>query len=149
MLILSAEWYRWIVCAHLFFVIAWMCGLFYLPRLFVYHATALACADATGYFGIMERKLYRFMTFAMGMSVFFGGWAAYWAQWYRVPWFMVKMCAVFFLLAYHGYCGFVVRAFAQCRMMRSAVFFRWINEIPTVWLGVAVCMVVVRPSLWG
>jgi putative membrane protein len=132
---------------HIIFMVAWYAGLFYLPRLFVYHAMAPA-DDAIGRerFKTMERKLYRgIMTPAMVLTVVFGTWL--WLG-YGIGggWLWAKLALVAVLLAYHVYLGRLVAAFRDDRNTRSHVFYRWLNEIPAlpVLVGV-VFLVVLKP----
>ncbi|MFO1283689.1 MAG: CopD family protein [Burkholderiales bacterium] len=132
---------------HIIFMVAWYAGLFYLPRLFVYHAMAPA-DDAIGRerFKTMERKLYRgIMTPAMVLTVVFGTWL--WLG-YGIGggWLWAKLALVAVLLVYHVYLGRLVAAFRDNRNTRSHVFYRWLNEIPAlpVLVGV-VFLVVLKP----
>ena len=132
---------------HIIFMVTWYAGLFYLPRLFVYHAMAPA-DDAIGRerFKTMERKLYRgIMTPAMVLTVVFGTWL--WLG-YGIGggWLWAKLALVAVLLVYHVYLGRLVAAFRDNRNTRSHVFYRWLNEIPAlpVLVGV-VFLVVLKP----
>ena len=129
---------------HIIFMVAWYAGLFYLPRLFVYHAMAPA-DDAIGRerFKTMERKLYRgIMTPAMVLTVVFGTWL--WLG-YGIGggWLWAKLALVAVLLVYHVYLGRLVAAFRDNRNTRSHVFYRWLNEIPALPLLIAIVYLVV------
>jgi len=126
------------------FVIAWFAGLFYLPRLFVYHAQS---SDAVSLerFKVMERKLYRgIMTPCMVLTLVFGVWL--WLGYgFRGGWLMAKLALVIILVAYHFWLGRLLQDFARGANRRSHVFYRWINELPLVLLVAIVVLVVVKP----
>jgi putative membrane protein len=140
-------WYDWIKALHVLSVIAWMAGMMYLPRLFVYHAGAAAGSDTSETFKLMERRLYRGITtpamvatWVFGLAMVVHGlidWTSIW------PW--VKAAAVIALSGIHGFYGRLLRDFANDRNTRPATFFRAINEIPFVIAIVIVVMVIVRP----
>lgn len=137
----------WIKAFHLIFVVTWFAALFYLPRLFVYHATA---TDEPGIerFKLMERRLYRgIMTPSAALTAVFGVWLliSYWDTYAEAAWMWVKIAGVLALYAYHGFCGRLVRQFTNDENTRSGTFFRWFNEIPTVLLFVIAILVVVKP----
>ena len=132
---------------HIVFMITWFAGLFYLPRLFVYHAQA-APDDRIGIerFKLMERKLY-FGIMAPGavLTVVFGMWM--WLG-YGVTgaWLHAKVTFVLVLIAFHAYLGFLLRDFARDRNRHGHVFYRWLNEIPALpLLVVIVWLVVAKP----
>jgi len=129
---------------HIIFMVAWYAGLFYLPRLFVYHAMAPA-DDRVGIerFKVMERKLYRgIMTPSMVLTLVFGLWL--WLG-YGIGggWMHAKLALVAILVGYHFYLGKVIRDFRDDRNTRSHVFYRWMNEIPALPILVAVVFLVV------
>jgi len=129
---------------HIIFMVAWYAGLFYLPRLFVYHAMAPA-DDRVGIerFKVMERKLYRgIMTPSMVLTLVFGLWL--WLG-YGIGggWMHAKLALVAILVGYHFYLGNVIRDFRDDRNTRSHVFYRWMNEIPALPILVAVVFLVV------
>ena len=134
----------WIKSLHLVFVIAWFAGLFYLPRLFVYHAQS---SDAVSLerFKVMERKLYRgIMTPCMVLTLVFGVWL--WLGYgFRGGWLIAKLVLVAVLIAYHEWLGKLMRDFARDANRRSHVFYRWINELPLALLAAIVVLVVVKP----
>jgi protoporphyrinogen IX oxidase len=129
---------------HIIFVITWFAGLFYLPRLFVYHAQC-APGDRVGVerFKVMERKLYRgIMTPAAVLSIVFGVWL--WLGWgITGTWLHVKVGLVGVLVVFHAYLGKLVGEFAQDRNRHGHVFYRWLNEIPALPILVAVVFLVV------
>jgi len=134
----------WIKSLHIIFVVAWFAGLFYLPRLFVYHAQS-ADAASTERFKVMERKLYRgIMTPCMVLTLAFGIWM--WLGYgFSGGWLHAKLVLVALLVAYHFWLGTIARDFARDANRRSHVFYRWINEVPLVMLAAIVVLVVVKP----
>ena len=135
----------WIKSLHIIFVVTWFAGLFYLPRLFVYHAMAMA-ADREGNerFKVMERKLYwGIMAPGAVLSIVFGVWL--WAYGFSGGWLYAKLVVVVLLIAYHLTCGKLLADFAHDRNTRSHVWFRWFNEVPTVFLFAGVILAVVKP----
>jgi putative membrane protein len=140
--------YPWLKALHILSVIAWMAGLLYLPRLFVYHADARPGSDASETFKVMERRLLRgIMHPALVGTYLFGALLAAtpglvdWSQ----GWIYVKLAAVLALTAIHQRLSVWRRDFAADRNRRSAGFYRAINEVPTLLLILIVVMVVVRP----
>jgi protoporphyrinogen IX oxidase len=134
----------WLKALHIVFVIAWFAGLFYLPRLFVYHAQA-EDAPSRERFKVMERRLYRgIMTPAMVLTVASGLWL-WFAFGFEGAWLYTKVFLVVVLLAYHFWMRRLMRDFALDRNTRDHVFYRWVNEVPTVLLVAIVLLVVVKP----
>ena len=134
----------WIKAFHLVFVVTWFAGLFYLPRLFVYHAMA-EDAVSSERFQIMERKLYYgIMTPGAVITVVLGLWL--WLG-YGITggWMHAKLVLVLVLIAYHLYCGVLLKAFKQDRNRHGHVFYRWFNEFPVLVLIGAIVLVVVKP----
>lgn len=136
----------WVKVFHIVFVITWFAGLFYLPRLFVYHAQ---CEDAPGRerFRVMERKLYRgIMHPSAALAVGFGIWLVYLnPAWLKAGWLHAKLLLVLLLLVYHFYCGRWLAAFRGDRNRHSPTYYRWLNELPVVFLLGIVILVVVKP----
>jgi protoporphyrinogen IX oxidase len=138
----------WVKAAHIMFVIFWFAGIFYLPRLFVYHSLA---TDTIGIerFKVMERKLYRgIMTPSAVIAVLLGVWllAASWDTFARAGWMHVKLVLVGLLIGYHIYCGRLISAFARDQNKKTDRFFRWFNDAPPLlMLGGIVALVVVKP----
>ena len=138
----------WLKAFHIISVITWFAALFYLPRLFVYHAM---CDDEAGNarFKIMERKLYRgIMTPSAIITLVFG--LGLLSQYSleaiaSMHWLHAKLLLVFLLFGYHGYCGKLLRQFAEDKNQRSHVFYRWFNELPVFSLIAVVVLVVVKP----
>jgi len=135
----------WIKSLHIIFMVTWFAGLFYLPRLFVYHAMTEEAAGRER-FKIMERKLYYgIMTPGGVLTVVFGLWL--WLG-YGIagPWLHAKLALVAVLVAYHLWCGKLVDDFRNDRNRRSHVWFRWFNEFPVLILIGAVLLVVFKPG---
>jgi protoporphyrinogen IX oxidase len=134
----------WVKSFHIIFVVAWFAGLFYLPRLFVYHAMT---ADLLGIerFKVMERKLYYgIMTPSAVLAVIFGLWL--WLG-YGITggWLHAKLVLVLMLIAYHLYCRRLLADFKHDRNRHGHVYYRWFNEIPVLILIAVVILVVVKP----
>ncbi|HLV35272.1 MAG TPA: CopD family protein, partial [Spirillospora sp.] len=123
----------WLKAFHLIAIISWFAGIFYLPRLFVYHAMATDQATRD-HLKIMERKLYRFMTPFAVLTVLLGSamMAMYPAYYLSAHWLHVKLALVALLIGYHLYCGRLVKLFADDANARSHVFYRWLNELPVL-----------------
>jgi len=140
--------YLWIKAAHVIAVIAWMAGLLYLPRLFVYHAGVAADSPQSATFKVMERRLYRgIMHPALVMTGVSAGLllatpgAVDWGQ----GWIHVKLALVAILIVLHILMGAWLKAFAADRNRHSARFFRIVNELPTLLMVLIVVLVVVKP----
>lgn len=138
----------WLKAMHLIFMVTWFAGLFYLPRLFVYHAMSND-QSSIDRFKVMERKLFYGITTPGGLlTLVFGMWllvangvAAYSGQ----LWLHVKLFIVLLLLAYHVWCWFLLRNFKYDRNKHSHVWYRWFNEVPVLLLIVIIILAVVRP----
>ena len=138
----------WIKSIHIIVVITWFAALFYLPRLFVYHAMS-DDKVSNERFKIMERKLYRgIMTPSAIMTLLFGGWlVSYYSleQLASMHWLHAKLSLVIMLCVYHAYCGRVIKQFKNDENTHSHVFYRWFNELPVIALVAIVILVVVKP----
>lgn len=137
----------WIKAFHIVFMVSWFAGLFYLPRIFVYHA-GHPDGPVHDQLCVMERKLYRFiMVPAMVLTVVLGLWlmGLGWAYLKGAAWLWVKLALVAGLVGYHLYCGRLVRVFAAGANTRPHTFYRVFNEVPTLVLIAAVILAVVRP----
>ena len=137
----------WLKAFHIVFVVCWFAGIFYLPRLFVYHAMT---EDALGRerFKLMERRLYRgIMTPSAVSTIGLGVWqmVLQWPGIGQMAWIWLKIALVGVLVAHHVYCGRIVAAFAADRNPHSQRFYRWFNELPLLVLIAIVVLVVVRP----
>jgi protoporphyrinogen IX oxidase len=136
----------WLKAFHIFFVVSWFAGLFYLPRIFVNHAMAEEQA-VKDRLKLMERKLYKFVTPIGALAVITGLWLwiAYADYLALGGWIHVKTALVAGLAVYHLYCGHLVRMFAEDRNTKSHVWFRFFNEVPVLVLIAVVVLVVVKP----
>jgi len=137
----------WILSLHIICMVAWFAGLFYLPRLFVYHA-ASEDQISLDRFNVMEHKLFYFiMTPAAVLTTLFGFWllALNLPYYEHANWMHAKLVLVLFLWIYHLYCGVLVHQFKHHRNRHSEKFYRIFNEVPTVLLIVIVILVVVKP----
>ena len=135
----------WIKALHIIFMVTWFAGLFYLPRLFVYHATAEDRAGSER-FKVMERKLYwGIMTPGAVLTLAFGLWL--WLGWFRNAggWVTVKLVLATLLVVYHLWCGKLLADFRHDRNAKTHVWFRWFNEFPVLILFAAVLLVVLKP----
>ena len=133
---------------HVIAIIAWMAGLLYLPRLFVYHAASKPSSEQSETFKLMERRLLRYITTpAMIASWALGLWLAFSVviDWSRDGWFHAKLILVLALSAFHGLCAVWTRYFALDRNTRPARFYRIANEIPTILMIFIVILAVARP----
>lgn len=140
--------FPWVKSLHIISVIAWMAGMFYLPRLYVYHADAEVGSDKSETFKIMERRLLRgIINPAMIMTFIFGGLMLltpgiiYWGD----IWIWLKLALVFGMGAFHGNLSRWRKDFEQDRNERPAKFYRLVNEVPTVLMVLIVILVVVKP----
>jgi putative membrane protein len=139
----------WLKAFHVIFMVSWFAGIFYLPRLYVYHAM-VPPEDTAGHerFVIMERKLYRFITPFMVLTAVFGFWILYE---YGMPylrtsaWMHVKLALVTALVGYHFYLGHLRKKLADRSTNKSHVFFRFLNEAPVLILFAVVILVIVKP----
>jgi putative membrane protein len=139
----------WIKAFHIIFMVTWFSGLFYLPRLFVYHSQSTDAISLTR-FKIMERKLFfGIMTPGAIFTILFGGWLiSFGAQTYmHMLWLNVKLGLVVLLVLYHLYLGKLLFDFKYDRNQHSHFFYRWLNEVPVLFLVAIVILVIVKP--WG
>ncbi|MHC2146943.1 hypothetical protein D3C76_716430 [compost metagenome] len=138
--------FLWIKALHIVSVVCWFAGLFYLPRLFVYHAQS---QDSTSQerFVTMERKLYRgIMLPSMIATLVFGIWLMSLTPGFLSQgWMHAKLTLVILLIGYHHMCGAQLKRFARGENTRSHVFYRWFNEVPVLILLAVVILVVVKP----
>ncbi|OOZ42876.1 CopD family protein [Solemya elarraichensis gill symbiont] len=137
----------WLKSFHLFFMVAWFAGLFYLPRIFVNHAMIDDHATSEQ-FKLMERKLYKFITPWMILNIAFGIWMLIdyaWAAYSSMGWLHLKLVLIAGLVGYHFWCGQIVKQFAEDRNSRSHVWYRWFNEIPVIFLLAIVLLAGLKP----
>lgn len=141
------EYINWIKAAHVISMVTWFAAIFYLPRLFVYHAMS-EDRISQDRFVIMERKLYRgimipsmIATWALGLWMVYLGWEVYKTQ----GWLHLKIVLVILLSAYNGACGFYRKKLVDNPQYKSHVFWRWFNEVPVFALIFIVILVIVKP----
>jgi putative membrane protein len=137
----------WLKALHIIFMVTWFAGLFYLPRLFVYHAE---CQDDAGNarFKIMERKLYAIMSVGAVATVIFGLWLLFAYDLGILTstlWLPLKLVLVAGLITYHLFCLKLVREFRADQNRHGHVYYRWFNEVPALILIAVVILAVVRP----
>jgi putative membrane protein len=138
--------YQWLLAFHIIALIAWMAGMLYLPRLFVYHCEADVGSRQSETLKVMERRLLRaiinpsmILTWVLGLTlVYLGGW-------HTAHWFQAKFVLVLLMTGVHGVLSKYVREFGHDRRKKSQKFFRILNEIPTVLLILIVILAVVKP----
>ena len=141
-----SDLYLWIKAIHVIAIIAWMAGMLYLPRLFVYHSDAEKGAAQSETFKVMERRLLRvIMNPAMIIAWALGLWLAWKGGFLLAGWFHAKLAAVLALSAVHGMFAKAVRLFAEDRNEKPARYWRMINEVPTVLMIAIVILVIVKP----
>ena len=138
--------YDWVKAFHIIAVIAWMAGMLYLPRLFVYHSVAEQGSRQSETFKVMERRLLKaIINPAMIATWLLGIWLAWNGGWYRAGWLQTKVVLVFVMSALHGLLVRWVRDFSQDRNRHTQRFYRIINEVPTLLLIAIVILAVVKP----
>ncbi len=142
-----AEWFLWLKVIHILSVVAWMAGLFYLPRLFVYHCGVSAGSETSKLFKVMERRLMvaimrpaAIVSLLSGVLLFIAGGFEF-----LQVWVLGKLAAVLLLCLYHGTLEGYLRRFARDERVRDARFFRILNEVPTLLLVIIVVFIVVKP----
>ena len=134
----------WIKSFHIIFMVTWFAGLFYLPRLFVYHAMSEDTASRER-FKIMERKLFfGIMTPGAVLTIVFGLWLWLGYGFYG-GWLYAKMALAAVLVVYHAYCGKLMVDFRQDRNRHGHLYFRWLNELPVLVLIAIILLVELQP----
>jgi putative membrane protein len=138
----------WLKAFHIIFMVTWFAGLFYLPRLFVYHAMSSDVISIER-FKIMERKLYfGIMTPGMLLTLVFGGWMLHeyaWELYKTGGWLHLKLALIVLLVVYHFWCGICLFRFKRDQNRHSQLFFRWMNEVPVVLLIAIVLLASLKP----
>ncbi len=138
--------YLWLKALHVIAVIAWMAGMLYLPRLFVYHAVTPSGSPQSETFKIMERRLYwAIMTPAIVITWIAGLILIWQGDWIKAPWMHAKLALVIAMSAVHDHYGRCVREFAADRNTRSQRYYRILNEVPTLLMIGIVILVIVKP----
>ena len=140
--------YVWLKAFHVIAIIAWMAGLLYLPRLFVYHAASAKGSEQSETFKVMEQRLFRYIatpamiaSWILGLVLAFSGVI----DWKADGWFHAKLALVILLSAFHGACAKWTKDFALDRNTHDARFYRIMNEVPTLLMIGIVILVIVRP----
>lgn len=136
----------WLLSFHIIFMVAWFAGLFYLPRLFMYHAMSTDQISLDR-FKIMERKLYWIIMMPAAILTTVFGILLLWDEpiYLQQGWMIAKLCLVLLLWSYHLFCGLLLIQFKNDENYFSSKFYRFFNEIPTVFLFVIVILVTVKP----
>ncbi|MEE4377157.1 MAG: CopD family protein [Candidatus Competibacteraceae bacterium] len=138
----------WLIALHLIFMVTWFAGLFYLPRLYVYHAMS-EDAISIERFKVMERKLfYGIMTPGAVLTLIFGIWmlADYaWAAYGKMGWLHTKLLLLVLMVAYHIWCGKLMLDFKHDRNRHSHVWYRWFNEVPVIFLIGIILLAELKP----
>lgn len=138
----------WVKAFHIVFVVAWFAGLFYLPRLFIYHleAEAEGSAGALARFATMERRLLGITHIGALLALLFGIWLLVLVPaWLQQGWLHAKLALVLLLFGYHGWCMRLAADFARGRNRRSSRWLRVFNEVPVLLLVAIVVLVEVKP----
>jgi putative membrane protein len=136
----------WLKAFHVIAVVTWFAGLFYLPRLYVYHADA-EDSISIARFKVMERRLFVLMSLGAAASVGLGAAMLAAAPIYlAMGWLRIKLLLVLLLVAYHGFCYKLMRDFAEDRNAHSAKWYRGFNEIPSLLLIAIVLLAIIKPS---
>jgi protoporphyrinogen IX oxidase len=135
----------WLKAFHIIFVVTWFAGLFYLPRLFVYHAAA-ADASFIATLKVMERRLLKLTHIGGVLAIGFGvALLLTTPAWMHAGWMQAKLVLVLVLVAYHAWCGQLVAQFARDDIRHGQNWFRWFNEFPALILVAVVLLVVLKP----
>lgn len=136
----------WVKAFHVIFMVTWFAGLFYLPRLYVYHAVT-EDEISRERFKVMERKLFIIMTIGAVGTALFGLWMllGQWQAYSPFLWVHIKLTLVALLIAYHLYCGKLMLEFRRDENRHGHVFYRWLNEMPALVLVAVVILAVVKP----
>ena len=136
----------WIKAFHVIFMVCWFAGLFYLPRIFVYYAQSTDL-ETRQTLAVMARKLYRFVTPFMLLTIGFGLWrfSYQWEYYLAAHWMQAKLAGVAFLVGYHLQCGVYMRRIGNAEDDKTHVFYRFFNEVPVLFLFAIVLLVYMRP----
>ena len=138
--------YLWLKAAHVIAIIAWMAGMLYLPRLFVYHSQVPSDSPQSATFKVMERRLLKaIINPAMIATWIFGLWLVWLGGWEKSGWLHAKFALVIILSGIHGWLVRLWRAFAEDKNQHSQKFYRIINEVPALLMIFIVLLVVLKP----
>ena len=141
-----ASLYNWVKIFHVMFVVAWMAGLLYLARIFVYHSDPDISSDTSEVFKVMERRLYFFIAYPSAVIVWITG--IYMAHALGLyPWLIVKFIFVILLTVYHLNLGTYLNNFNENLNTKSSRFYRLINEIPFLIMFIILCLVIIKPEI--
>jgi len=146
MIHILAEYYHWFLTIHIIAVISWMSGMFYMPRLFVYHCRLKDGSEASEMFKEMERKLIRIIINpAMIVTWIFGLLMAFGQDLWATHWFQIKFLCVILMSGFHGFLSRWRREFFRDENNHSEKFYRRVNEIPTFLMVIIVFLVIMKP----
>ena len=134
----------WLKTFHILFVMSWMAGIFYLPRIFVHFVEGKQAGEQVDRLAIMARKLYGFMTIMMMLAIGTGLWL-WLAYGFSGGWLHVKLTFVGLMLVYHFWTKARMKEMQKGKLNHSGVFYRWMNELPLILTIVILIMVVVKP----
>ena len=138
--------YQWVKIFHVMFVVAWMAGLLYLPRIFVYHSMDETTSETSNVFKLMEKRLYYFIMYPSALIVWITGiYMAYVLGLYG--WLVLKFLFVIILTLYHINLGRYLNDFANDKNKKKTRFFRMINEIPFVIMFIILVFVIIKPDI--
>ncbi|XOV80774.1 MAG: CopD family protein [Aestuariibacter sp.] len=140
----------WLKALHLFFMVAWFAGIFYLPRLFVYHAEASE-PEVHKTLIVMEHRLWWFVLPFAILTLVFGVWLilSYGMAWFKqAGWLHIKILLVTLIYLYYGYLYYLMRQFAQNLNSHNARFYRILNETPVLILLAVILLAVLKPAFW-
>ena len=137
----------WLKTFHILFVMSWMAGIFYLPRIFVHYVEAQKAGQQVDRLAIMAKKLYGFMTLMMMLAIGSGIWLWYWQYSFLLSmgWMHVKILFVVFLLIYHLWAKKRMKEMQSGTIKEYSINYRWLNELPLLFTLVILIMVVVKP----
>ena len=135
----------WLKAFHILFVMSWMAGIFYLPRIFVHYVEGKKAGQQVDRLAVMAKKLYGFMTLMMMLAVGTGLWLwlAYWPL--SMGWLHVKLLFVVLMIVYHLWCKQRMKEMQAGKLTEYIVNYRWLNELPLIFTLVILIMVVVKP----
>lgn len=142
-----ADYYEWFKVLHIIAVISWMAGLLYLPRIYVYHTQVAVGSETDKIFQVMERKLLRYIMNPAMIAVFIFGLLMSHIYGFEAmgPWFHIKMTAVLIMAMFHGLLAKWRKNFERGENKHSDKFYRFMNEVPTIMMIIAVIMVIIKP----
>lgn len=137
----------WVKSFHVIFMVTWFAGLFYLPRLFVYHVEA-QCEEQRDMLTVMERRLFAIMTIGAVLTALFGFWLMFayaWSAYAAMGWLHLKLALVAGLAGYHAWCWKLMRDLARGRATHGSRWLRMFNELPGLFLIAIVILTLVKP----